>query len=1003
MRRTAWIALVGFVAAGLCLPAAAMEPLQAPLKVTEPVGVARVNQPASGGVPVGPLRVRNVSELQVVDRSGHVVPAQIRPMVALESGELDWVLVDLLTALDGRQTQEYFVQAGPPVDGPTAQPVAFRQTADSITLANGLVRIEMSTKSFNLFQDVRVDRNGDGTFADDERMLAAEQPAALAVLRGLYSTGAAGKAIGQSLSTRAGKVDRIAFEDSGPIRTTVRVEGQYGPEPGGPNDKSDPAAKGSACLDHPLKWTVRVTMWAGRPDVRVLYSIRNTNPALATQEKVRHATATVKLAEPTGLRHYLIGADRTHFSQISKDEKDAIKSSQWHHTVRLSQVGPPEAVTSRTHRQFYNLKDFEEAGFRVEQFQPSGRSPCVDVGFACQGWLDLAGDNGGCLLWLRGFTHDTPKRMSGSADGTLTVELLPVYESDRQPYYAEGGYWIGDRSHVTYEMNFRFHGRPMVTEADWAKYRGEFSCYVEPTAETVAAVEQAVRRVRDPLQLVTTPRWLTQTGAMWGPVPSIEEENAAAKAMGRTKTGPVRPQPAAALATEFIHYENFHYRSEWDEPRDAIVEYVRTGNWDFYKRAHSFARNYRDFGVLRTDGQAMGGRRQADGPQKYGPIERWGKFCGCHNYGAGLIDMWLISGDRGYLEAGLEHAANLAGDPRPYGGFGDRHWGRRIAGTLRAWRVTRDPKLKSYLLQHGRPPLPDPALRADGRALIAGKHQGSWMTALCSHAVWHNYLAHRDALSDLERDEWEDGIVGIARNVAKYWFFPEYNGGPYYIEFDSPKVMNATFRAQMPDKGPGNVYANGGGSAYTLSCIDMMTRGYLLTGDRKLLEQARLFWDCINGEDRIVQSARLQDFQGMGSGSFWARQLIYEYAHPRLDRDAPAPIKDLRAESLGEGKVRLTWTAPADRGGNVARYQVKHAPCPIVPFAQFKYPDDLNRTWTWWGGYNVAGEPRPAAPGQVETMTVSGVPLGTQYFCIVSKDDSSNESGLSNVVKVEAK
>lgn len=971
----------------LCLTGSlsvAADPPAVPLRLTEPVGVARTNAPATGGVPVGTLHVKDVKELEVVDDAGTPVAAQISPMITSPNGELGWVLVDLLTDIKPRQTCAWSLRraGGGPKPPAIAGGVLVRQSPDAVTLANGRMQVTLSATRFDLFDGVWVDRNGDGTFADDEQMLAANAREPKLFVRNE----------GVAYSTRDGQVTEVSLEDAGPIRTTVRIDGVLGPVPA-----TQPAAPADKV---PLKFTVRVTMWTGRDDVKVLYAIRNTNPTFERQERIEQATLSIPLntggAKPL---HYLVGAGSVQMSQLTAGEKGAFKGSQWHHTVQLSQVGPPEAVTSKTHRQFYHLKDFADAGYRVRQFQPGSRTPVVDVGFNHGGWMDLAGESVGCQMWLRDFAHDTPKAMTATATGVLSVDLIPPYTGNRQPFYNAGGYWLGDRSYRTWELNLRFHSQPMATADDWTKWKESFGCYTPVTPATAAAADAIATSARHPLVLVTTPAAYSASDLFWGQMPTLEDEQAAAKALSRTKVGPVRPQPAGAAATEFLHYENFHYRAEWDEPGDAIYEFLRTGDWQFYKRATSFGRNYRDFGVSRTDRQPMGNRTVVQQPGSAGVVDRWGKFCGCHKFGTGVIDLWMITGDRSYLDAGLDFGYSMV---FPSGSFGHRDWGRQMIAVVRTSQATGDPKLKAWLLANVRPGSPPENLRADGRALICGWHQGSWQAGLCSHAIWHNYQANRDAMSELECDDFEDGIIGIARNVARYWWLPETNGGPYYITWDDPARLDPNVKGDPARTVPGKVFASTGSPADTLSCIDMIVRGYLLTGDKQLLERARLFWDSVNGPDKDTQSARLQDFQGMGSASTWARQYIWELAHPRADQTPPAAVNDLAAEALGAGKVKLTWTAPADGKQAVARYQLKHAPCPIIPFEQFNYPDDHNKKWTWWSGYNVAGEPKPAAPGSAESMVVHA-PAGRRYFCLIAKDAASNESALSNVVSADVK
>jgi exo-rhamnogalacturonan lyase-like protein len=928
-----------------------------PLKVTEPAGVARVNAPVSGGVPVGPLGLKDIGLLRLIDSKGKKVSAQISPMVTREDGVLDWVLVDFATDLKPKETKTFALAAmrGRAYE-PVKNSVETMGTNNAVVVTNRLVEIRLSKKKFNLFETVKV---------GGKEILSAEAPAALSIMRAKDR---------KVFTARDGVVEKVTLEDAGPFRATVRIDGTFGDGKGGTW----------------LGYTVRVTMWAANPEIRVLYAIRNVNPKVAEAAHIRQASVTLKLAGSGNWADYVVGANKPHMSRVSKGPKFINKGSQWHHTVELAQVGPSEPVISKSHRRFHHLVKYEDAGYRVIQHQPGRRKQNVDVGFKCDGWLDAMTDKAGCRVWLRNFTHDNPKRLTAKADGTMSVDLIPVYEGKGQPYYADGGYWLGDRSHRTYELNFLFHTDPTVTDADRKAQDRQFQNYMAIRSANVAKLVAGVQRACRPLQLVSTPEWYTKAGGMWGVVPSLDDEWAAAKAMGRKTKAPLRHLDAGELlATEFIHYENFHYRSEWDGPRDALLEFLRTGTRHYLTRAHSYARNYRDLGVLRTDGLALAGRAAGNSKRGVAAIPRWGKFCGCHNYGAGIIDMWLITGDRSYRDAGVEYGYVHAADPKPYGGFGMRHWGRRMASVLRTWQVTRDPKLKAWLLKNCKPRIPDDEMRADGRALICGKNMSSWMVGLCSHAIWHNWVANKDEYKGIDRDDYRDQLIGMSRQVAKYWWFDHVNGGPYHFAFDKPK--------------PGVVTTNGGGGPYTLSCVDMITRGYLLSGDPKLLAGAKKFWNACNAsKDDKVLVARLEDIEGMGSHTYWARQIVYELAHPRKDAMPPTKIADLAVTALGGGKVRLTWTAPKDNTGVVA-YQVKHAPCPIVNYEDYAYPRDHNKKWTWWAGYNVAGEPKPGKPGAKETMVIDGVPAGTRYIAIRSRDAAPNESPISNVVRLDVR
>lgn len=97
----------------------------------------------------------------------------------------------------------------------------------------------------------------------------------------------------------------------------------------------------------------------------------------------------------------------------------------------------------------------------------------------------------------------------------------------------------------------------------------------------------------------------------------------------------------------------------------------------------------------------------------------------------------------------------------------------------------------------------------------------------------------------------------------------------------------------------------------------------------------------------------------------------------------------------------MSFTAPADIGGKVARYQVKVATMPILPYEEWDYRRDGGRRRNWWRAINCKGEPVPRPAGAREHFVVANVPDAGQqlYFAVRSFDDSSNRSAISNVFK----
>ena len=109
----------------------------------------------------------------------------------------------------------------------------------------------------------------------------------------------------------------------------------------------------------------------------------------------------------------------------------------------------------------------------------------------------------------------------------------------------------------------------------------------------------------------------------------------------------------------------------------------------------------------------------------------------------------------------------------------------------------------------------------------------------------------------------------------------------------------------------------------------------------------------------------------------------------------PAAISNLEATSgAAVGAVNLSWTAPGDDDmtGTASSYIVRYATSVIDSQAK------------WDAATDVSGEPAPVAPGNAQSMVVSGlVPGNTYYFAIRTLDDVPNTSGLSNSPSAVAK
>lgn len=93
--------------------------------------------------------------------------------------------------------------------------------------------------------------------------------------------------------------------------------------------------------------------------------------------------------------------------------------------------------------------------------------------------------------------------------------------------------------------------------------------------------------------------------------------------------------------------------------------------------------------------------------------------------------------------------------------------------------------------------------------------------------------------------------------------------------------------------------------------------------------------------------------------------------------------------AVNEVRLILQWTAPGDDGwvGRASKYDVRVSRTPITE-GNF-----------YWAG-KVAGFITPSYPGGTETMEVTGLSPGVEYyFAVKTRDEHGNWSPISNVVR----
>ncbi|MDD4891041.1 MAG: hypothetical protein PHU85_14055 [Phycisphaerae bacterium] len=249
--RITTIFLVASLGVAMATAARAADDLAVKVTVAEPAGMERKSEPACGGMPFKKGQVKDVAELALFDSAGQPVAAQFSRLAPYDDGSVQWALVDLLANLPANGKADFVVKAGKAAA--PARPLEIKEAGGLIVVDAGTAKFTINTNTFSLLDAVEV----------GGKKVAG--PGSVDI------TDADGK------SFKAGKPAKVSWEYRGPIRATLRVDGDHLGEGG----------------SQFISYTARLTFWAGLAAVRVDQSVRNSNPKEGADVKIKEASVSL--------------------------------------------------------------------------------------------------------------------------------------------------------------------------------------------------------------------------------------------------------------------------------------------------------------------------------------------------------------------------------------------------------------------------------------------------------------------------------------------------------------------------------------------------------------------------------------------------------------------------------------------------------------------------------------------------------------------------------------
>ena len=917
-------------------------------------GVASTDVPATVGLPFPEGAVEEADGRPALAVRGSDL-YQFRTLRTHADGSVAWALADFRAALGpGGASSAYSVVAG---TGRSEGDDLAVERADTIEIDTGPLRAVVRKTGFNLLDRVTVN----GT--------AIIEPGRSAGLLCYGPDGAEFSAANDPEAT-------VTIEENGPARAVIRAEGAHRDADG----------------NRHFGWTVRMHFYRNSPEVRLFHTLRN-----GSREQIEHAKTTgAEISLGLGTGEPVKATVATPDGTVSVDAP--VVALQGDNGFPKHRAGSLTA---------------EQKGGAVGFSVTSGDRAVVEPGDADSlgpdlFWLDAAGPDGaGVAAGIRFAMGWFPKSLAAEPD-SLRIGPWP---KDNPP-----GYYFRFGSHATTEVLLVFHDQPLT---DMAERMNRFQ--YRPIAK--APVEHYNRADVFPLRL---DRWVTYADELR----TYEEHDLFVEHNYDTRrrmTDRIRPQ---------FRIWRYHYwgagggLNQHDFARIALINGLRRrgapqvsgqmyleGEQRFHYNADFSVQHYDDFSAANVCTNRYSWRHHRDDSIHLCQMERAPittskvVFEDEHPHWRGLVLHYYKTGDERIREAIEDWADFRKDNPRNSVPTYTRYFGWGMRTLVEMAQFLDDPEFQE-LADKGRDNLLEARELVDGK-LVVGHEWDRGFTliqrttperATCKpfmdgHIVWDNlyyYLLHHPDGHDgrywLSENPRIEQLGDLLMNTIEFFYHEA-----WFTESDPPAT------------GP-----NSYGLPYTFPLYQKNElrpptwRGY---NDRPVwnLWAVAYRW---TGEERFFQRGvqSLAKVARCVGGTYWTQdcpgglRLLWMVNNPKADTTPPEAVADLEATALGDGRVRLTWTAP-DRA---AAYQIKYGDRRFVDYLGYdkftmEFEHDPDRFMTWAAGNNVSDEPTPE-PGRQQSYEFTGLePGSTVYVGIRSWDDADNRSPISNVVEVRVR
>ncbi|MFW6158258.1 MAG: hypothetical protein ACOC8E_02740 [Planctomycetota bacterium] len=460
--------------------------LRVPLTLTERAGIARIDEPVTGGVPLPEGLLTDTSKLTVLDPDGKPVPAQFTIATRwYPDKSVKWVLVDFQASCPAHESVVYTLTDAGRNPAPPAL-VAVKTDEDSVAITTGMLKLIIRRDKFNLIDEAWVDESGAGRYDDTTRIIEPHRNGPLLMQCG---TGLPNYKRYSPLNDPACTLE---VEEAGPMRAVVKVTGKHISTDNLPGEK------------HLLDFVCRIHAHAGSGLVEVVYSMMcRQGENIGRGVPLDRAWFSMPLALDMKTRTWAVGLPNGRSLHPGTNVEEEM--TPW----RKDLVGRP----GRDVKKYYQagLHDCWVHADRSDRITYHGdffrkREPVVangkrdKKGCLTAGWLDLADTDKGCAAGIKWFWQTWPRAVK--VDPSALIVMLHANFASRPPLMSRANcpraIWYPGMSQTSTTM-FYFHGK-----------------------RDVGRIAAAYAGLNQPLRPVAPPPWYCEQTQVFGRLASSD-------------------------------------------------------------------------------------------------------------------------------------------------------------------------------------------------------------------------------------------------------------------------------------------------------------------------------------------------------------------------------------------------------------------------------------------------------------------------------------------------